>query len=105
MKKNFARLLIFLVICMVGAIWAEHNAKAQSGSVVYIAPAAGTTLTNCGTPTTGFPMCGVATGWYVWNGTAWIQIGVVTAAGVTSVNGKTGAVTISATSTTSTTLQ
>ena len=57
--------------------------KAQTGQLIYMAPAGGTTVANCGTPSSGFPMCGVATGWFVWNGSAWVQIG--SASGVTSI--------------------
>jgi len=59
--------------------------RAQSGQIFYMAPASGTTTTNCGTPASGsYPLCGVATGWYVWNGSAWVQIGTA-ASGVSSV--------------------
>lgn len=67
--------------------------RAQTPPVQYFAPAPGSTVANCGTPASGFPLCGVATGWFVWNGTAWVQLGVPVVAGVTSWNGQVGVVT------------
>lgn len=76
------KLLLVGILCLA----AGWFIRAQTGSIQYFAPSAGTTVTNCGTPTVGFPLCGVATGWFVWNGTVWVQLGgAVAAAGVTSV--------------------
>lgn len=91
MKKLDVRLFVgSLVFILAAAILT----RGQTGAIQYFAPPAGTTTANCGTPTSGFPLCGVATGWYVWSGTAWVQLGVAAApAGVTSWNGQTGVVT------------
>ena len=43
--------------------------------------------------------------WMSLNGAAYVQLGVATPAGVTSVNGKTGAVILGATTTSTTTVQ
>ena len=96
-----------LLVVAALAFLAGFVLHAQTGSVMYLQPTVGTTVTNCGTPASGAapPLCGVATGWFVWNGTAWVQLGTSTVAGVTSVNGKTGAVVISATTTSTTNLQ
>jgi hypothetical protein len=93
MKKNFVTGIAVGVLLTL-AFFAGVTVHAQSGQLFYMAPASGTTTTNCGTPASGStpPLCGVATGWYVWNGTAWVQLGTVTASGVMSFNGRTGAV-------------
>jgi hypothetical protein len=80
------KLLLVGILCLVLGWFI----RAQTGSVQYFAPSAGTTITNCGTPTTGFPLCGVATGWFVWNGTAWVQLGGAVVTGVTSITVGTG---------------
>lgn len=101
--KRYIEIALLILVCVLCV--RTFHVHAQSGNLVYIAPASGTTVTSCGTPTTGFPLCGVATGWYVWNGTAWAQIGTAPA-GVTSLTvcnasgascgtAQTGAVTLS----------
>ena len=101
------KLLTIAVVFFLVGVWISH---AQSGPIQYFAPGAGTTVTNCGTPTSGFPLCGVATGWYIWNGTAWMQLGMASTGGVTSisVNGgaaQTGAVAISVPTVATTTIR
>jgi len=82
MRRKLAALGLVLAAVLA---WNHFRTHAQSGQLFYMAPASGTTTTNCGTPASGtFPLCGVATGWYVWNGSAWVQLGTATAAGVTS---------------------
>jgi hypothetical protein len=83
MKRKLAAIGIILAAVL---LW-RFETHAQTGAVFYFSPAAGTTVTNCGTPASGsFPLCGVATGWYVWSGTAWVQLGTaVASSGVSSV--------------------
>jgi len=60
--------------------------QAQTPPVSLISAPTGSSLTNCGTPSTP-SLCIVSTGVYVWtNATAgWVQIGITTVAGVTSI--------------------
>lgn len=97
MRKVIAICLVLLVGILAGS---QIHARAQS-NVMYFQPVAGTTVASCGTPAagSGSPLCGTAAGWFIWNGTAWQQIGATQASGVTSVtvNGvqQTGAVVLS----------
>ena len=85
-------LAIFGILCL-GLVYTSRT-KAQSGQVVYFGSVAGTTLTNCGTPTQP-TLCIVATGVYAWQNSTqgWFLLGPTGSAGVTSWNGQTGAVT------------
>lgn len=104
--------LIAVAICALAVGW-YLRAQAPSG-VQYFLPSVGTTLANCGTPTSGFPLCGTGAGWFVWNGTAWVQLGVMTGVvtgisvnGGTPITGPTVQLNIptKATSSTTTTIQ
>jgi hypothetical protein len=83
MKRKLAAIGVILAAVL---LW-RFETHAQTGAVFYFSPAVGTTVTNCGTPASGsFPLCGVATGWYVWSGTAWVQLGTATSsAGLTGI--------------------
>lgn len=111
------RYIKIALLVIVAALLVVCLSKGQSGNLVYFAPASGTTVTNCGTPTTGYPLCGVATGWFIWSGTAWVQIGtpaaasgvvsltVCNAAGAGCGSAQTGAVKVNVPNAASTTLQ
>jgi hypothetical protein len=93
--------LILAVLISVLFIGGIEHVKAQTGQVVYISATAGTTLAgNCPTTPTVPVMCFTGAGIYAWQSstTGWFLLAPAAASsGVTSVNGQTGAVTISAT--------
>ena len=103
MKKYIGTLVLLFFLLGVGVLYA------QTGSVVWFTATAGTTLAgNCPTAPANPSLCLVGDGFWVWQNAAsgWYKpLATAPAGGVTSVNGKTGAVTIAASSTTTTTLQ
>jgi hypothetical protein len=97
MHKNL--LIATLLVGLAGLAFARPP---QSGSPVpytYLQSPSGGTLASCPAPIAGVTaLCYVATGLYLsTNGGAYVQLGA--ASGVTSVNGKQGAVVLSATTT------
>jgi hypothetical protein len=98
-----------LALAIAIAVMFSHlpSVRAQTGQVIFMSASSGTTVANCGTPTLP-SICGVATGWFVWQNptSGWVLIPTTAGtSGVTSVaiNGsaaKTGAVTFTISGTT-----
>ena len=94
MKKNFI-LGLTMGIFLSLAFFAGITVHAQSGQVQFLGAASGTTLAaNCPTTPTTPSICVVGGGVYIWQSstTGWFLPGPPTASGVTSFNGRTGAV-------------
>jgi hypothetical protein len=103
MKRLVAVLLVIIIFLTGGLIGSLlRPVHAQTGPVVVYTAPAGSTITNCGTPTLP-SWCLVATGFFVWNNATqgWFSPAatVTGVAGVQKVNGvapgATGNVTVS----------
>ena len=94
MKKLMVIFAIILLVLILGPVsW--RVARAQVSPVIFIGASSGTTLAaNCpATPATP-SLCLVGNGVYAWQNstTGWFPLAPATSAGVTSFNGRTGAV-------------
>lgn len=65
---------LLIVVIVVLALIAIRSARGQSGNANFIGSIPGTTVANCGTPTSP-SVCSVATGVYIWQSpaTGWFQ--------------------------------
>jgi hypothetical protein len=102
MKKHVSFLLVWLVV-VVFSVWAIRTAHAQAAVPWQVAVSGAHTLCTVTAGVTQF--CFASDGlWWSNAGAAYAQLGIAGTPGVISVNGKTGVVTISATTTAATTL-
>ena len=84
MNKLLGTLLLLVILFDIGS----RVVYAQSNGANFIGSLSGTTVTNCGTPTTP-SLCSVGTGVFIWQNstTGWFLLTPPGAAGVQTVNG------------------
>lgn len=101
-KRAFAVLALVLSFA-VGVSIGDRSVKAQTASTVLQISGAWATHASCATVPGQTSLCLASDGlWQSLNGAAYAQVGV---GGVLSVNGKTGAVVLNASTTATTTVQ